>query len=118
MHAEGVAFRLGREREQRAVAAAEDELVGADPTTLSVCALPTGKRKVEGFPERALSAADIACFDRFFFQHPLERFHSAHADGGTHRISDSLPDAAFRRTALYAEYYRRIGIEHAVAVPL
>jgi DNA-binding CsgD family transcriptional regulator/GAF domain-containing protein len=94
------------------------ELVGADLTTLSVCALATGKRQVEGFPERALSAADIACFDRFFFQHPLVRFHSAHADGGTHRISDSVPDAAFRRTALYAEYYRRIGIEHAVAVPL
>lgn len=94
------------------------ELVGADLTTLSICSLPTGKRQVEDFPERALSAADIACFNRFFFRHPLVRFHCAHADGGTHRISDSLPNAAFRRTALYAEYYRRIGIEHAVAVPI
>ncbi|MEO8506636.1 MAG: LuxR C-terminal-related transcriptional regulator [Betaproteobacteria bacterium] len=94
------------------------ELVGADLTTLLVGSLATGKRQVEGFPERALSAADIECFDRFFFQHPLVRFHSAHADGGTHRVSDSLPDAAFRGTALCAEYYRRIGIEHAVAVPI
>jgi DNA-binding CsgD family transcriptional regulator len=93
-------------------------LVGADLTTLSVCALEGGKREVTGFPERALSAADIACFDRFFFAHPLVRYHSAHADGGSHRISDSVPDVAFRRTALYAEYYRRIRIEHAVAVPL
>ena len=94
------------------------ELVGADLTTLSACALRSGKRRVTGFPENALSAADIACFDRFFFAHPLVRFHAAHAGGGTHRISDSLSDRAFRRTALYAEYYRRIGIEHAVAVPV
>ena len=93
-------------------------LVGADLATLSVCALDTGKRRVEGFPERALTAADIACFDRFFFEHPLVRFHARHADAGSHRISDALPGGAFRRTALYAEYYRRIGIEHAVAVPL
>jgi DNA-binding CsgD family transcriptional regulator len=93
-------------------------LVGADLATLSVCALGSGKRRVTGFPENALAPADIACFDRFFFAHPLVRFHSANHDGGTHRISDSLPDAAFHRSALYAEYYRKIGIEHAVAVPL
>ena len=94
------------------------DLVGADLTTLSVCSLASGKRRVTGFPERALSASDIACFDRHFFTHPLVRFHSAHHDGGTHRISDSLPDAAFRKTPLHAQYYRRIGIAHAVAVPL
>jgi DNA-binding CsgD family transcriptional regulator len=93
-------------------------LVGADLTTLSLCALGSGKRRVTGFPEKALAPADIACFDRFFFAHPLVRFHSAHHEGGTHRISDSLPDAAFHHSALYAEYYRKIGIEHAVAVPL
>jgi len=102
----------------RAGVRALPELVGADLTTLSVCALRSGKRRVTGFPENALTLSDIACFDRFFFAHPLVRFHSAHHDGGTHRISDSLPDTAFHRSALYAEYYRRIGIEHAVAVPL
>lgn len=102
----------------RAGVRALPDLVGADLTTLSVCSLVTGRRRVTGFPERALSASDIACFDRHFFAHPLVRFHSAHRDGGTHRISDSLPDAAFRKTSLHAEYYRRIGIAHAVAVPL
>jgi DNA-binding CsgD family transcriptional regulator len=102
----------------RAGVRALPELVGADLTTLSVCALASGKRRVTGFPENALTPSDIACFDRFFFAHPLVRFHSTRHDGGTHRISDSLPDAAFQRSALYADYYRRIGIEHAVAVPL
>lgn len=108
----------GAETFARAGVRALPELVGADLTTLSVCALRSGKRRVTGSPERALSAADIACFDRFFFAHPLVRFHTENPGGGTHRISDSLPDRAFRRTALYAEYYRRIGVAYAVAVPL
>ncbi len=108
----------GAEAFAKAGVRALPELVGADLTTLSVCALSSGKWRVTGFPEKALSAADIACFDRFFFAHPLVRFHTEHPDGGTHRISDSLPDRAFRRTALYAEYYRRIGVAHVVAVPL
>jgi len=102
----------------RAGVRALPDLVGADLTTLSSCSLADGRRRVTGFPERALSVSDIACFDRHFFAHPLVRFHSAHHDGGAHRISDSLPDSAFRKTPLHAEYYRRIGIAHAVAVPL
>ncbi len=93
-------------------------LVGADLTTLSVCTFAGGRRRVTAFPERALSVDDVACFDRHFFAHPLVCFHRQHPDGGTHRLSDSLALAAFRRTSLYADYYRRIGIEHVVAVPL
>jgi DNA-binding CsgD family transcriptional regulator len=102
----------------RAGVRALPDLVGADLTTLSICSLVDGRRRVTGFPERALSASDIACFDRHFFTHPLVRFHSTCRDGGTHRISDSLPNSVFRKTPLHAEYYRRIGIAHAVAVPL
>ncbi len=93
-------------------------LVGAELTTLSICDLDTGRRRVIGNPDHKLSAADIACFDRFFFDHPLVRFHAAHHDGGTHRITDSLPGGSFRRTPLYGEYYQRIGIEHVIAIPL
>jgi DNA-binding CsgD family transcriptional regulator len=42
----------------------------------------------------------------------------AHLGGGSHRISDSLQQAEFRESALYNEYYRRIGIDHVIAVPL
>ncbi len=93
-------------------------LVGADLTTLSVCTFAGGRRRVTTFPEGALSLEDVECFDRHFFAHPLVCFHRQNQDGGTHRLSDSLAPAAFQRTSLYADYYRRIGIEHVVAVPL
>jgi DNA-binding CsgD family transcriptional regulator len=87
-------------------------------TTLSVCDLATGRRRVIGNPAQALSSRDLSAFDRHFFEHPLVEFHSEHPRGGAHRISDSLPAAEFRRSALFDDYYRRIGIDHAAAVPL
>jgi DNA-binding CsgD family transcriptional regulator len=78
----------------------------------------TGHREVVGLPGRALAAADIECFDRYFFQHPLVRYHAFEGGRSTHRISDSLSRDEFRRTGLYADYYRRVGLEHAMAVPL
>ncbi len=102
----------------RASVKAMASLVGADLTTLSVCTFAGGRRRVTAFPERALSTADVECFERHFFTHPLVCFHRDHPDGGTHRLSDALAPTAFRRTSLYADYYRRIGIEHVVAVPL
>lgn len=93
-------------------------LVASDITTLSVCDLKTGRRRVVGNPGHRLSPADIAAFDRHFFEHPLVRYHSAHHQGGSHRISDSANAREFRGSALFNEYYRRIGVDHAVAVPL
>ncbi len=93
-------------------------LVASELTTLSVCNLRTGHRQVVGLPGTTLSAADIAAFDRHFFEHPLVRFHRAAGRQTVHRLSDSLTARAFGRTALYADYYRRIGIDHAIAVPI
>jgi DNA-binding CsgD family transcriptional regulator len=92
--------------------------IGADLATLSDCDLVSGHRRVLGAPPTVLGQAAIAVFDRHFHTHPLVAFHAAHRDGGAHRISDSWPRAAFERTPLYNEYYRPIGIRHAVAVPL
>lgn len=93
-------------------------LVASEITTLSVCDLARNTRSVVGNPMGAISAGDRASFDRHFAEHPLVRYHAGHRGGGTHRISDSLTPAQFRETALYNEYYRRIGIDHVVAVPL
>jgi len=93
-------------------------LVPSDLTTLSVCDLRTGRRYVISSPAHALSAGDIACFDRFFFEHPLVRFHSRQPAAGAHRMSDSLSTREFRRTPLYNEYYRRIGVVHVLALPV
>ena len=93
-------------------------LVASELTTLSVCDLTRATRTVYSNPEQALSLADVTCFNHFFREHPLVRYHAGSPDGGSRKISDSLPPRAFRRTALYNEYYRRIGIDHAIAVPL
>ena len=92
-------------------------LVASELTTLSVCDLARNSRSVVSSPAEAISAADRASFDRYFAEHPLVRYHSQ-GGGSAHRISDSLPSPAFRESALYNEYYRRIGIDHVVAVPL
>jgi DNA-binding CsgD family transcriptional regulator len=93
-------------------------LVGSELTTLSICHLDSGRREVVGFPDARLGEADRACFDRFFSEHPLVRYHAHLGGRGAHRVSDSVPFARFRHSALYSEYYRRIGIDHVVAVPI
>jgi DNA-binding CsgD family transcriptional regulator len=102
--------RLGVERLPR--------LVASEFTTLSICHLASGRREVFGLPAGALSAEDRAAFDRHFHEHPLVRYHAYHGGPNTQRISDSLPLAQFRRSALYNDYYRRIRIDHAMALPI
>ena len=93
-------------------------LVASEFTTLSICHLASGKREVFGLPAGALSAQDRAAFDRHFHQHPLVRFHAYQGGRVPQRISDSVPFEQFRRTALYNDYYRRIRIDHAIALPI
>lgn len=92
--------------------------IGSDLTTLSDCDLVTGRRRVVADSRNRLGPDAIAAFDRHFRSHPLVGFHAHHPHAGAHRISDSLARERFRRTPLYDEYYRAIGIHYAVAVPL
>jgi DNA-binding CsgD family transcriptional regulator len=93
-------------------------LVASEFTTLSVCDLASGRREVYGLPGTSLNAHERAAFDRHFKQHPLVRFHGYDGGGVTQRISDCLPLARFRESALYNDYYRRIRIDHAMALPI
>ncbi len=93
-------------------------LVASEVTTLSVCDLAAGTRRVVSFPGDAIGAEDRASFDRLIHEHPLVRFHSTTANGGARRISDCVSDTAFRRHAIYGEYYRRLGIDRVIAVPV
>ena len=94
------------------------KIVASELTTFSVCDLQSGVRRVVSFPENALSTADQQSFNRLIHTHPLVRYHASHANGGAWRISDSLPMNAFKQQELYADYYRRIGVDHVVAVPI
>jgi DNA-binding CsgD family transcriptional regulator len=93
-------------------------LVASEFTTLSVCNLLNGQRAVYGLPAGMLSAEDRAAFDRHFNEHPLVRYHGYEGGRRSQRISDSLPLDRFRRSALFNDYYRRIRIDHAMALPV
>ena len=93
-------------------------LVASEFSTLSICHLASGRREVYGLPAGRLSADERAAFDRHFYEHPLVRFHGYQGGGVAQRISDSVPFAKFRESALYNEYYRRVRIDHAVALPI
>lgn len=94
------------------------KLVASELTTLSVCDLISGRRTVVSDLPKAISPTDAECFNRFFHVHPLVRYHATHRNGRSHRISDSLTTREFHHTELYNEYYRRIGIDNAMAMPL
>lgn len=102
----------------RAVVLALHDYVAAELTTLSVCDLETGHRRVVGLPGVRLGADEIACFDRHFFEHPLVRHHGLEGGLLTRRISDLVSRHDFQRSALYGDYYRRLGLKYAIAVPL
>jgi DNA-binding CsgD family transcriptional regulator len=93
-------------------------LVPSELTHLSVCDLEAGHRAVVSDLPGAISGRQIAVFDRHFNDHPLVRAHSRNPAARTVRISDCLPACAFRGSALFDEYYRDIGIDHAMAVPI
>jgi len=93
-------------------------LIGSDLTTLSVCDLDTNHRSVVTDAPGAISARQLQVFDRYFPEHPLVRAHGRKPGVGTRRISDLIPVDVFQETPLYNEYYRAIGIRHAMAVPI
>jgi hypothetical protein len=93
-------------------------LVPSELTTLSVCDLDTGHRSVTSDLPGAIAAREIAAFDRHFHAHPLVRAHGRNAHAATRRISDLAPAQEFRDSPLYDDYYRPIGIDHAMAVPI
>lgn len=102
----------------RASVAAVSEFVASEHATLSVSDLVTVHRQVAGLPGLRLGADNIACFDRHFFEHPQVLHLGLGGGRATHPMSDALSRHDFQHTALYAEYYRHIGLEYVVAVPL
>ena len=93
-------------------------LISSELTTLSVCNLDSGHRRVVCDQPGAISRRELEVFDRYFFDHPLVREHGRNAAAVTRRIEDLLPGSAFQRTPLFNDYYRAIRIDHVMAVPI
>jgi DNA-binding CsgD family transcriptional regulator len=93
-------------------------LVSSELTTLSVCNLDSGHRRVVCDQPGAILRRELEVFDRYFFDHPLVREHGRNPAAVTRRIEDLLPDSAFQRTPLFNDYYCAIRIDHVMAVPI
>ena len=93
-------------------------LVASELTTLSICHLVSGRRTVHGDAAGSIGPAERECFDQHFREHPLVQVHGERLHPHVHRISDSMSWSTFQRTPLYADYYRRIGIDHVLALPV
>jgi DNA-binding CsgD family transcriptional regulator len=93
-------------------------LIGSELTTLSVCDLDSNHRSVVSDAPGAISPRQIEVFDRYFPEHPLVRDHGRNPGAVTRRISDLVPGDTFLETPLYNDYYRPIGIRHAMALPI
>ena len=93
-------------------------LVSSELTTLSVCNLDSGHRRVVCDQPGAISRRELEVFDRYFYDHPLVREHGRNPTAVTRRIEDLLPGGAFERTPLFNDYYRAIRIDHVMAVPI
>ena len=93
-------------------------LVASELTTLSVCNLESGHRAVVSDVPGALTAREVALFDRYFSEHPLVCEHRRNPRAVTKRIDDLVAQAEFRESGLYNDYYRAIRIDHAMAMPI
>ena len=60
-------------------------MVASDITTLSICDLDVGTRRIVGRKGESLSEADRAAFDQHFREHPLVAFVEHHAGGKDER---------------------------------
>jgi DNA-binding CsgD family transcriptional regulator len=92
--------------------------VASELTTLSICNLDSGHRSVVSSDPGAISAREAALFDRHFHAHPLVREHGRNAGAVTRRVHDLVSAFEFRESGLYNDYYRAIGIDHVMAVPI
>ena len=117
VHAIGAAATRGEGFARGGVAVLR-RLAPSDLTTLSICDLDTGHRSVVSDVPNAIPEDRIEAFDRHIREHPLVRAHWRNPQAQTRRISDVVPLARFRRSALFADYYRPIGIHHAMALPV
>ncbi len=93
-------------------------LIASDLTHVSVCDLDSGKRDVVSDVPGAIPRRDLETFNRYFKVNPLVREHGRNPRARTARISDLVPESDFRRSPLYDEYYRAVGIEYVMALPV
>jgi DNA-binding CsgD family transcriptional regulator len=93
-------------------------LIASDLTHVSVCDLDSGKRAVVSDVPGAIAKRDLDAFNRHFNDHPIVRYHGRNPRARTVRIADLVAERDWRRSPLYDEYYRAVGIDHVMVLPV
>lgn len=60
----------------------------------------------------------LPVFETYLHEHPIVPYLKKTGDGQAVRLSDLVSRREFRRTALYNEYYRPLGVQHQLGVSL
>lgn len=69
-------------------------------------------------PVDAATREDQRIFEAYAGEQPLIASYLTTGNGGALKNSDFLTQRQFRRTGLYNEFYRRVGMEHTMAIHL
>ena len=74
--------------------------------------------RVLAYPENAYSPAENKIFEQHVDEHPLIMHHRKRRDNRALKISDFLSQRQFHHLGLYNEFFRRLSVDHQVAVVL
>lgn len=102
----------------RGGAACLPRLIASDLTHVSVCDVDSGKRVVVSDVPGAIAKRHLDTFNRHFNDNPIVRYHGRNPRARTVRICDLIPQRDFRRSRLYDEYYRAVGIDYVMVLPV
>jgi DNA-binding CsgD family transcriptional regulator len=94
-----------------------DRVVGGDVLTYNEVG-PAGQVRYVDYPAGALDPATQVIFEAHAHEHPLINHYRATSSGEALKISDFLSQRRFQRLGLYAEFFRRIPVEHQIAISM
>jgi DNA-binding CsgD family transcriptional regulator len=92
-------------------------VVGCDVLTYNEIG-PAGQTRYADYPAGALDPATQQVFAAHVHEHPLVNHYRVTGSGEPVMISDFLTRERFHRLGLYAEFFRRIPVEHQIAISM
>jgi DNA-binding CsgD family transcriptional regulator len=93
-------------------------LVGCDVLSYNEIGPAPEQVRYSEYPAGVLDMAGREAFAAHVHQHPLVNHYRRTADQEPIKISDFLSQQQFHRTGLYAEFFRRVPVEHQIAIRL
>jgi DNA-binding CsgD family transcriptional regulator len=93
-------------------------LVGCDMLSYNEIGPATGQVQYRDYPAGVLAAVNQAVFAAYVHQHPLVNYYRRTGGSEPVKISDFLSRQQLHHTGLYAEFFRRVSVEHQIAIRL